>query len=150
MKNNRMILTVLVVLISTVLLVACSAANQATPTPEPPTPTVMVEPTATPKLAFPVGKFVNPNDPDGSGFEFNADGTWNAFNRSFVLARGTYKTDGDQYIEQTSNSNCPEPMSFNYSFDGTNLKFSLTDQSQNDTCAERKQAFDGKTYVLSK
>lgn len=151
MKNKKLSLWVRSMLLLVLLLTACGSSKPATPQPEVPTPTVIVVPTATPTLAFPVGKFLDPNDPDGGGFEFNADGTWSAFNRSFVIGRGTYKTNGDLYIEETNNQNCGiSPMSFKYVFDGTNLKFELTDESKNDTCDGRKQAFDGKTYVLSK
>jgi hypothetical protein len=102
------------------------------------------------KSGFPTGKFLNPESAIGAGMEFKEDGTWRAFNSSFTLARGTYSIDGDLYIEESNNGNCPAPMSYKYSFDGTNLKFELTDQSKNDTCGERKMGFDGVTYVLEK
>lgn len=41
-------------------------------------------------------------------------------------------------------------MEYKYSFDGTNLKFELTNQSRNDSCESRKMGFDGATFVLSK
>ena len=103
------------------------------------------------KSGFPTGKFLDPDSPIGAGFQFNEDGTWTAFNRDYVVGRGTYSVDGDLYIEETNSENCgTSPMSFQYTFDGTNLKFSLTEQSMNDDCDGRKQAFNGKTYVLSK
>ncbi|MEW6286303.1 MAG: hypothetical protein AB1509_08740 [Chloroflexota bacterium] len=98
---------------------------------------------------FPTGKFVNPNSDIGAGIEFKEDGTFRAFNSGYTLARGTYSIDGDLYIEESNNGNCPVPMKYKYSFDGTNLKFELTDQSRNDSCGERKMGFDGVTYVLS-
>lgn len=99
---------------------------------------------------FPTGKFVNPNSDIGAGMEFNEDGTYRAFNSGYTLARGTYSIDGDLYVEESNNGNCPAPMKYKYSFDGTNLTFELTDQSKNDSCGERKTGFDGVTYVLSK
>jgi major membrane immunogen (membrane-anchored lipoprotein) len=99
---------------------------------------------------FPTGKFVNPNSDIGAGIEFNTDGTWKAFNSGYTLARGTYSVEGDLYIEESNNGNCPTPMKYKYTFDGANLKFDLTDQSKNDSCGERKMGFDGVTYVLSK
>jgi hypothetical protein len=102
------------------------------------------------ETGFPTGKFVDPNSDIGAGMEFNADGTWKAFNSGFTLARGTYSVDGDTYIEETNNGNCPAPMQYKFSFDGTNLKFELTDQSKNDSCEARKMGFDGVTYVLTK
>lgn len=99
---------------------------------------------------FPTGKFVNPNSNIGAGMEFNEDGTWKAFNSGYTLARGTYRVDGDLYIEESNNGNCPAPMEYKFTFDGTNLTFDLTDQSREDSCGERKMGFDGVTYVLSK
>lgn len=99
---------------------------------------------------FPTGKFVNPNSDIGAGMEFNEDGTYRAFNSGYTLARGTYSIEGDIYVEESNNGNCPAPMEYKYSFDGTNLTFELTDQSKNDSCGERKMGFDGVTYVLSK
>lgn len=102
------------------------------------------------KSGFPTGKFIDPNSDIGAGMEFKEDGTWMAFNSGFTLARGTYSVDGDTYIEETNNSNCPAPMQYKFYFDGTNLKFELTDQSRNDSCEARKMGFDGVTFVLSK
>jgi hypothetical protein len=102
------------------------------------------------KSGFPTGKFIDPNSDIGAGMEFNEDGTWKAFNSGYTLARGTYSVDGDTYIEETNNGNCPAPMQYKFSFDGTNLKFELTDQSKNDSCEARKMGFDGVTFVLSK
>ena len=102
------------------------------------------------KSGFPTGKFMNPESEIGEGMEFNTDGTWRAFNSGYTLARGTYSVEGDLYIEETNNGNCPAPMKYKYSFDGATLKFELTDQSKVDSCGDRKKGFDGVTYVLSK
>ena len=99
---------------------------------------------------FPTGKFVLPDD-EFAGFNFNSDGTWNAISFGEVVAEGKYKVDGDLYIEQTNDQGCTAPMSFKYSFDGTNLKFQLTEESAADTsCDSRKAGFDNMTYVLAK
>ena len=127
MKKNVLLFVVLV--LASLILSACGSSS---------------------KSGFPNGKFLNPNGKIGEGMEFNADGTWSAFNKTFTLAQGTYSVDGDVYTEKTNNAGCPDPMQYKYSFDGTNLKFELTDQSRNDSCAERKNGFDGVTYVLSK
>jgi hypothetical protein len=128
MKKKMLLLVVGLMLVS-LLLSACGSSD---------------------KSGFPTGKFMNPKSEIGEGMEFNTDGTWRAFNSGYTLARGTYSVEGDVYIEETNNGNCPAPMSYKYSFDGTNLKFELTDQSQDDSCADRKAGFDGITYVLSK
>lgn len=102
------------------------------------------------KSGFPTGTFINPDSEIGAGMEFKEDGSWRAFNSGYTLARGTYRIEGDLYIEESNNGNCPAPMQYKFSFDGTNLKFELTDQSRNDSCGERKMGFDGVTYALSK
>ena len=103
----------------------------------------------TAQAAFPTGKFVLP-DNEFEGVYFDENGTWYAFFGSEHVAEGTYSTKGDLYIEESNNSNCGKtPMSFRYTFDGTNLKFDLTDESRNDTCENRRLSFDGITYVLT-
>jgi hypothetical protein len=127
--KRKMLLLVVVLVLASLALSACGSSD---------------------KSGFPTGKFMDPNSDIGAGMEFKEDGTWRAFNSGFTLARGTYSVDGDTYIEETNNGNCPAPMQYKFSFDGTNLKFELTDQSRNDSCGERKMGFDGVTYVLSK
>jgi hypothetical protein len=128
MKKN-MLLLVIGLMLASLILSACGSSD---------------------KSGFPTGKFLDPDSKIGAGMEFNADGTWKAFNSGYVLARGTYSIDGDLYVEESNNGNCPVPMQYKFSFDGANLKFELTDQSRTDSCGERKTGFDGKTYVLSK
>lgn len=129
MKKN-MLLLVIGLLLASMILSACGSSAKSS--------------------GFPTGKFVNPKSSIEEGMEFNADGTWRAFNRGFTLARGTYSVEGDIYTEKTNDVKCPVPMSYKYSFDGTNLKFELTDQSKVDSCSERMYGFDGVTYTFSK
>ncbi len=99
---------------------------------------------------FPTGKFADPEDPL-VGFEFHEDGTWNNFYYGANEVWGTYSVKGDLYIEETNNFNCGKsPMSFRYTFDGTNLQFELTEESKKDDCEGRRDAFDGTTWVLVK
>ena len=102
------------------------------------------------KSGFPNGKFINPNDENGGGFQFNADGTWSAFNKAYVLAKGTYSVDGDTYIEESNNAGCSAPISFKYAFDGTNLTFTYVGKPADDACDGRRAGFDNVTYTLSK
>ena len=99
---------------------------------------------------FPTGTFMVPGS-EFEGMQFNEDGTWYVINYGAHDPSGTYSVKGDLYIEESNNYNCGEsPMSFQYTFDGTNLHFELTEESRNDICEDRKNAFDGTTFVLTK
>jgi len=150
MENKPLYPLVFGLLLVSLVLTACSPATQTLAPTIVPSPTLQpTEAPTEPAASFPTGKFVEP-DNEEAGFEFNADGTWRAFNSIYTIGRGTYSVNGDLYIEETNSENCgTSPMSFKYSFDGTNLKFELTEESLNDDCDGRKMAFDGKTYVLS-
>jgi hypothetical protein len=98
---------------------------------------------------FPTGRFTLPGN-ESEGILFNEDGTFTAFYYGADVAKGTYSVKGDLYIEESNDSNCGKtPMSFKYTFDGTNLHFELTEESKNDTCENRRLSFDGITYVLT-
>jgi hypothetical protein len=99
---------------------------------------------------FPTGRFMLPGN-DFVGIQFNEDGTWYGINYGQHDPTGTYSVKGDLFIEESNNYNCGEsPMSFRYTFDGSNLKFELTEDSMGDICEGRKAAYDGTTYVLTK
>jgi len=99
---------------------------------------------------FPTGRFTLPGN-ESEGILFNEDGTFTAFYYGADVAKGTYSVKGDLYIEESNDQpNCGKtPISFKYTFDGTNLHFELTEESKNDTCENRRMSFDGITYVLS-
>lgn len=120
----------MIVTILAVLLAACAPA-----------------PAATPDSNFPTGKFVSPES-RFDGWEFNEDGTWRAFGMGETLATGTYSVKGDLYTELTNDQGCPAPMSYRYTYDGTNLKFELTEESKQDTCDPRREGYNNKTYIL--
>ena len=84
----------------------------------------------------------------GAGLYPDQDGTWYAFYWAYLLAEGTFRVNGDLFMEQTNNGDCPVPGRYKYTFDGTNLKFQLTDDSADDPCAPKRPAFGGTTYVL--
>ena len=109
---------------------------------------------ASSRSSFPTGKFVLPDGEGSTGIYFNEDGTWVDFYYGAdicALAKGTYSVNGDLYIEESNDQNCGKsPMSFRYTFDGTNLTFELTEESKNDTCENRRISFDGITYILMK
>lgn len=100
------------------------------------------------KSAFPTGKFADATNEQG-GFIFNEDGTWEAYNGIYTLAKGTYSATDTTYTEETSNSDCPK-ITVNYTFDGTNLTFSYAGDPSEDPCDGRRAGFDNKMYVLQK
>ena len=148
MKNKKIFVIGLLWLSMT--LAACSPT---VPTTAPTNAlTVTVPPTEAPtELAvnFPTGKFVKSNSPY-HGVIFNNDGTFSVFDGSSTIANGTYRVEGDTYIETSNDQNCPVPMSFKYMFDGTNLIFNYVGNSSDDPCAGRRFDFNNVTYILSK
>ena len=128
MKITKLALSVLGLLMAAWVLSACSSSEPSN---------------------FPTGRFMVPGN-DFMGFQFNEDGTWYAINYGQHDPSGTYSVKGDLFIEESNNHNCGEsPMSYRYTFDGTNLKFELTEESQNDICEDRRNAYDGTTFVLT-
>jgi major membrane immunogen (membrane-anchored lipoprotein) len=97
---------------------------------------------------FPTGKFVESTNDQG-GFIFNEDGTWEAYNGIYTMAKGTYSATDTTYTEETSNSDCPT-VTVAYTFDGTNLTFNYIGDPSEDPCDGRRAGFDNKTYVLQK
>jgi hypothetical protein len=129
--NKKISLLVIGIFLSLVLA-ACSSASSA-------------------ESNFPTGKFVLPGTDESQGVYFNKDGTFTAFYYGADVAKGTYSVKGDLYIEESNDQNCgTSPMSFRYTFDGANLQFELTEESKHDTCENRRNSFDGVTYVLVK
>lgn len=129
---NKKIILLVVGLLLSLLVAACGSASSS-------------------ESKFPTGKFVLPGTNESEGIYFNKDGTFTAFFYGADVAKGTYSVKGDLYLEESNDQNCGKsPMSFRYTFDGTNLKFDLTNESKNDSCENRRQSFDGVTYVLVK
>ena len=120
-----------------------------TPTIEP---TATVQPTKTATkipvyLPFQPGKYLHPNDPT-SYFLFREDGRWLHYPGGTLANSGTYRVEGDLYFQLTNTVLACPSTSFKYTFDGKFLKFQLTDESRNDTCGERKDFYNNKTYIL--
>jgi hypothetical protein len=124
----------------TVILTIAPMAT-AQPTRVPP-PTTDISP-------FPAGKFFHQNHPN-LYFTFSEEGRWGHFEvgMQFALATGRFSVDGNIYTQESNSAGCPVPMSFEYTFDGKNLTFQLTDQSKADTCGDRKDFYNNKTYIL--
>jgi len=132
MLKNRLFNGLIGLVLLSLILAACGSASSA-------------------KSSFPTGKFVLPESDGSEGIYFNEDGTFTSFYYGEDVAKGTYSVKGELYIEESNDQNCGKsPMSFRYTFDGANLKFELTDESKTDTCENRRESFDGVTYVLVK
>jgi len=125
--NRKIILLVVSSVLASLIFAACGSASKVDPN-------------------FPTGKFVL-SDSEFEGIYFNQDGTWSAFAFGQNIAEGTYHVKGDQYTEEASPEGCPSEATYQYSFDGTNLKFELIGE---DTCQNRRESLNGITYVLSK
>ena len=94
---------------------------------------------------FPAGKFVWA-DSEFVGIYLNEDETWSAFYYGEAVDNGTYTVKDNLYTQETSQV-CSSPATYEWSFDGTNLKFNLQGE---DTCDVRRESFDGQTFILTK
>lgn len=138
MKNKNIF--VIGLLLLSVTLAACSPTAPTTAPTNAPTELA---------VNFPVGKFVKSNSPS-HGLIFNNNGNFSVFEGSQTIVNGTYRVEGDTYIETSNNQNCPVPMSFKYMFDGTNLTFNYVSNPADDPCGGRRADFNNVTYTLSK
>ena len=113
-------------------------------------PTVApTEPAAAAASTFPVGVFLRA-DVEGSGLQFNKDGTFAALAGTTHLADGTYSVKGDVFTEESNDQGCPTPMHYKYTFDGVKLKFQPLEDPAKDPCGGRKDGFNETvTWVLS-
>jgi hypothetical protein len=94
---------------------------------------------------FPTGRF-NSTESQHIAYVFNEDATWIFLYYGEHGAEGTYKVDGNLWIEQGTDE-CPFPGTYEWSFDGTNLTFKLVGE---DACEPRRENTDGRTYILVK
>ncbi len=166
MKNNRLLLMVLVLI--TVVLAACSpavATRVIAPASEPaqaPTektiamPTAILIPTPTEKQAaapdaavskFPIGRFVSVKD-KAVAVQYNADGTfyWYFGGKDPVFV-GTYTVEGNRITivnPKETDPKCIGPATYQWFFDGTKLTYA---QTGDDPCKPRRDA-NADTYVL--
>lgn len=100
--------------------------------------------------AFPTGKFIKSGETD-YGLKFNADGTFSVFQGDLTYVTGTYKADGNVFTETSNDGGCNTNVSFNYTFDGTNLTFNYVGNPDDDlNCWGRHTDFNNVTYTLSK
>jgi len=128
MKNNKLLLLVLGLMLLSLLLVACGPTKEAN---------------------FPTGKFIKSGEPN-RGFIFNEDGTWIVLEGSSTLVRATYSVDGNIFTETSNDAGCETSVDFTYTFDGTNLTFNYVGDPADDPCSGRKADFNNVTYILSK
>ena len=94
---------------------------------------------------FPTGRFKNA-DVEQYEYEFNEDDTWAYYIGSLMGAKGTYRVEGNLWIEEGTNE-CPFEGAYQWTFDGENLTFALNGE---DNCSPRKAATDGKTFTMVK
>jgi len=126
MKKNLFLLVASVVLTSLIL----SACGSASPS----------------DVGFPTGKFVDAEN-DLVGYYFHEDMTWEYFSYGSIGAEGKYQLKNNQWIEEGTEGECPFPGTYEWTFDGTNLKFKLVGE---DKCDPRRESTNGRTFVLTK
>ncbi len=170
MKMKKLFLQAAALVLAILTLVSCSSAVATAVPTSTVTPTTTLAPTATqiptitptasaeptklpidPASNFPTGKLVLRDD-ELSYFIFTDDGRWGRYLEGLRIGSGTFRVEGDTYILTSFHGPepCPVPMSYRFSFDGTNLTFKLTDESQKDPCSGRRQNYNNTTWVLSK
>ena len=128
MNRKKLLLVVTGLVLASLLIAACGAGS--------PSPSA---------AGFPTGKFVWEGS-ELQGVYLNEDQTWSAFYYGENVDEGTYSVRGNLYTQETSNV-CTSPATYEWSFDGTNLKFNLQGE---DPCDIRKASFDGQTFILTK
>jgi hypothetical protein len=126
MKKYKSYSFIAVLLMMVVVLSACSTGSSE-------------------KSAFPTGKFMSVTS-KFNGYVFNEDKTWAYLDVGMIGAEGTYSVKGSQWIENGTDD-CPFPGTYEWTFDGSNLSFSLVGE---DACEPRRAATDGQTFVLTK
>ena len=97
--------------------------------------------------SFPTGKFISVKDA-ALAHQFNDDGTFAFLIGNVPVVEGTYRTEGDLYIELSNNDSdptCQEHPTYRWSFDGETLSFSPV---TGDTCRGRRESF-ADTYTIS-
>lgn len=97
--------------------------------------------------SFPTGKFVSVNDA-ALAHQFNDDGTFAFLIGNVPVVEGTYRTEGDLYIELSNNDSdptCQEHPTYRWSYDGKTLSFLTVTE---DTCRGRRESF-ADTYTIS-
>jgi len=128
MKKNLLVF-VIVLLLASLALSACGSSG---------------------KSSFPTGKFIKSGETD-YGLKFNADGTFSVFQGETTYVTGTYKVDGNVFTETSNDGGCDTNVSFNYTFDGSNLTFKYVgDPAKDADCTGRHADFNNVTYALAK
>jgi hypothetical protein len=94
---------------------------------------------------FPTGKFVSTSNLN-QVYRFNQDNSWEYYLGGLMSAKGTYRVDGNLWIEEGTDE-CPSEGTYEWTFDGQNLTFKLNGL---DICQPRKAATDGLTFQFSK
>lgn len=97
-------------------------------------------------VPFPTGTFADTSN-QSRGYIFNEDGTWKYFTlgTGTITATGTYKIEGNQFIENGGGSDFCDPATYEWSYDGTTLSFKVVGE---DTCSARKASLDGHSFTL--
>jgi hypothetical protein len=117
-------LSIILLVVFTLTLSACSSANDT--------------------KKFPTGRFTSSTSP-ANEYEFKEDNTWAYYMGGLMSAKGSYRIEGNQWIEEGTKE-CSFTGTYEWSYDGKKLSFAMVGDDQ---CAPRKEATNGQTFVLS-
>jgi uncharacterized cupredoxin-like copper-binding protein len=155
MKTDKAFVMMLVLMV--LILSACSSNAPAAMPPVAATPTespvdiptaIPNEPPAVTAAKFPTGRFVSVND-GALAHQFNNDGTFAFLIGEVPVVQGTYRTEGDFYIELSNDDTdpkCQEHPTYKWSFDGNTLTFAPVSE---DSCRGRREAFADTYKVMA-
>jgi hypothetical protein len=128
-------------LIVVLMITACGSAEPASTTAPAAT---SLPPTPTP-VPFPTGRFVSVSKSNNE-VEYRPDNTWSYYQGGLMAAKGTYKVEGNLWIEQGTKE-CPFTGTYHWSYEGKTLSFKVQGE---DKCDPRREATDGQSFTFER
>ena len=133
--NNRFYRLILILILGSIAMGACTAPSEPQPTA-----------TATAPGGFPVGTYKPDNMLYTASIQFNADGTFVA-DLQVDRHMGHYEVSGDQIVFNNYEGVClGHPGTYHWEIDGNTLLL----KAINDTCttSSRQEDMEGRSWIL--